>query len=84
MLKRAALYFAAGLVLDFLVTGYYLAVDANAPTFASTLSALITIWSISFINGIVNERELNKRRWILILAYALGNGAGTAIAMLIT
>ena len=82
-MKRAALYFLAGAGLDFLITFYYLAVDSRALFSASVLSALITVWSICFINGIVNERNDSKRKSGLILAYALGNGAGTAVAMMI-
>jgi len=81
-MKRAALYFLAGAVMDAIVTAYYLAVDSRALFSASTLSALITIVSMFAVNGILAS-EGGRRRTVLILAYALGNGAGTAAVMLI-
>jgi hypothetical protein len=79
-MRRAALYLLAGAVMDAIVTAYYLAVDSRALFSASTLSALITLVSMFAVNGIL-AGEGGRRRAALILAYALGNGVGTAAVM---
>lgn len=83
MLARLALYFIAGAIGDGIITCYYIAIDAGAILSAALFSALITIITIALINNLVNYRQLNKRKWLFIAAYDAGNGAGTALAMML-
>jgi hypothetical protein len=82
-MKRAALYFAAGAVMDFIVCAYTRAILAHAVSLASILSAMITIFSMFVIAGITDVHDSRRERALLILSYALGNGVGTAAAMCI-
>jgi len=81
-MKRAAIYFLAGAVMDFAITLYYVQVSDRAIFSASVLASLITVWSMFVISGIIDERDDRLRRALLILSYALGNGVGTAAAMM--
>jgi hypothetical protein len=80
-LKRAALYFVAGAVMDFLICLYTRQILAQAIFFSSVLASLITIWSMFAISGITDIRDDLVRRALMILSYAVGNGVGTALAM---
>jgi hypothetical protein len=80
-MKRAAIYFLAGAVMDFIVCLYYVNISDRAIFSASVLASLITVWSMFVISGIADERDDRRRRALLILSYALGNGVGTAVAM---
>jgi hypothetical protein len=82
-LKRAALYFVAGAVMDFLICLYTRQILAQAIFFSSVLASLITIWSMFAISGITDIRDDLVRRALMILSYAVGNGVGTALAMAI-
>jgi hypothetical protein len=83
MMKRAAVYFIAGAGLDFIVYLYYLQVSARAVFLASTLASLITIFSMFVIAGITDVHDNRRGRALLILSYAVGNGVGTAAAILL-
>ena len=78
-MKRAAIYFLAGVVMDGIVTAYYIFVSARAIFSASILSAAITIVSMFVVNGILSGT--GKHKTAMILAYAIGNGVGTAAVM---
>ncbi len=82
-MKRAAIYFIAGAVMDFIVAQYYLSISARAVFLASTLAATITIFSMFVIAGITDVHDSRRERALLILSYALGNGVGTAAAMML-
>jgi hypothetical protein len=81
-MRRAAIYFLAGAVMDFIVCAYYTSISGRAIFLASVLAGLITVWSMFVISGIADERDDRLRRALLILSYALGNGVGTALAMM--
>jgi hypothetical protein len=78
---RAAVYFLAGAVLDAIVTAYTAAVSAHQPLLASVLSSAITLFSVFFLRGMMSGE--GRKGNVLIVAYALGNGVGTAIVMLL-
>jgi hypothetical protein len=80
-LKRAALYFVAGAVMDFLICLYTRQILAQAIFFSSVLASLITIFSMFVIAGITDVHDSRRERALLILSYAVGNGVGTALAM---
>jgi hypothetical protein len=80
-MKRAAIYFLAGAGLDALITRYNMAVFAGSILPASSLSMLITFWSTFVLAKILSGQEDSRTRALLICAYALGNGVGTAAAM---
>jgi hypothetical protein len=82
-LKRAALYFVAGAVMDFLICLYTRQILAQAIFFSSVLASLITIFSMFVIAGITDVHDSRRERALLILSYAVGNGVGTAAAMCI-
>lgn len=77
----ALAYFLAGAAFDFILTLYYLAVDKRQPTTAAVLSAALTVMSQCVIVNIMGQGR--RRKYALIAAYALGNGVGTALAMMI-
>jgi putative flippase GtrA len=79
-LKRTAIYLLAGTLMDGLVTWYYVSVGSRDLFLASVLSSLITLFSMFVINGILTNDD-PKSRPLLIVAYAIGNGIGTASVM---
>ena len=82
-MRRAALYFIAGAVMDFIVCAYYISIDSRALFLASILAAMITIFSMFVIAGITDVHDDRRERALLILCYAVGNGVGTAAAMIL-
>jgi len=72
LLIKLAGYFAAGVVGDYLISRYYLAISHRRVYEASSLAFAITMFSVLVIATLVVERNF----W-LMLAYALGTGAGT-------
>jgi len=76
----ALLYFLAGIIFDFLLTFYYRAVYLNHKGPATALSIAITFVSVYIVSTIVDERR--GKRFLLITAYAVGNGIGTLLALL--
>jgi hypothetical protein len=75
------LYFVGGAVMDWLVATYYVQIGASRVFLASILAMLITIFSVLVINGILDRANDKKRKMALLMAYALGNGIGTAFAV---
>lgn len=81
-MRRAALYFLAGAVMDAIVTAYTAAVAAHSIVHASVLSSAVTIVGTFAVAGLLAGSG-GRKRTLLILAYALGNGVGTAAVMAI-
>ena len=74
-LRSLAFYFAAGLVGDFLIARYYLAMSRQARWLASSLAIVITLFNFFILGQIVVNENVQ-----LQLAFALGTGAGTLVA----
>jgi hypothetical protein len=69
-------YFAAGVVGDYLIARYYLALSRRRVCEASLLAAAITMFSVYVLATIVVRQDIG-----LIFAYAAGTGAGTFLAV---
>ena len=69
-------YFVCGLVNDAAVARYYIAVHSDRAWEASFLAAYITAFNLIVISNIVVNPDL-----AMIIAFALGTGAGTGLAM---
>lgn len=82
-MKRLALYFFAGAGLDALITLYYISISSRLVFLASILSMLITAFSVLVISGILERGNDKRRKMSMLLSYALGNGVGTAVAMIL-
>jgi hypothetical protein len=65
-------YFALGVVSDVIITIYYLAVASRRALRASALAIVIPLLSFAVI-----AQALETHDWTCILAFTLGNGAGT-------
>ena len=72
------IYFGLGLLIDGLVTFHYFFVSHKWVWLAPLTTILITLISYFVINKIVVDFN-----WILILVYALGNGIGCLVCMLL-
>ncbi len=72
------LYAALGVVIDLGICLYYRCISSGLLLPASALGSLITL--ISFI---VFQKIIVKWNSKLVLAYAIGNGIGTAIGMMV-
>ena len=81
-MRRLALYFFAGAAMDCIICAYYIQIQASRVFSASILAVLITVFSMLVINGIL-ERGDRRRKMSALMAYAVGNGVGTALAMVI-
>jgi uncharacterized protein YebE (UPF0316 family) len=68
------LYFLLGVVQDFLIAKYYLALSRRLVIVASSLGALIT--GLTFV-----VIDLSFGRADRIVAYAVGTGVGTMLAL---
>lgn len=75
MLTFAA-YFALGVVSDAIITVYYLAVASRRALRASILAAIIPLLSFAPIAQAIETHD-----WTYIIAFVLGNGAGTYLAV---
>ncbi len=69
-------YVAAGVVMDFLLTRYYLCISDRLVFKAGVYAGIITWISLIIINHIVVSQ-----RFILIFAYGVGNMIGTWLGM---
>jgi uncharacterized protein YebE (UPF0316 family) len=78
-MKLLAAVFGLGVLTDFLVAKYYLALSGRHVLAAVILSILVTV-----IPLIVAERGINAKRVSVFIAYALGCGLGTALGLLIS
>lgn len=67
------LYFMAGVVQDFLIAKYYLALSSRSVWLASTLAGVITLFTLGVFN-------LSFGHWGRLLAYAVGTAVGTWVA----
>ena len=70
MTPLCLVYFAVGVVQDYLIAKYYQALSAHSATRASILAVIITYGTIKVFN-------LSFGSDVLFLAYAAGTGAGT-------
>jgi uncharacterized protein YebE (UPF0316 family) len=70
MIILCFIYFAVGVVQDFLIAKYYQALSARSAFRASILAVIITYGTIKVFN-------LSFGSDALFLAYAVGTGAGT-------
>lgn len=68
------LYFLLGVVQDFLIAKYYRALSLRSVMAASSLAALITLMTFVVIKFTFGNLSF-------IIAYAMGTGAGTALAL---
>ena len=82
-MKRAVVYFFAGAAMDALIALYYIQIGARQVFSASILAALITVFSMLVINGILERGKDRRAKMTLLISYALGNGVGTALAMVV-
>ena len=73
------LFFAVGFLQDLLITYYYQAVAKDWPYRAASLSFLVTIVNLLVLYKIVSG--LGDQVFSVVLAYALGNAAGTFIVV---
>jgi hypothetical protein len=64
------LYFLVGVVQDFLIAKYYMALSRHSALLASILAMLLTYMTMKVFNLTFGADSL-------FLAYALGTGAGT-------
>jgi uncharacterized protein YebE (UPF0316 family) len=78
-MKLLIAVFGLGVLTDFLVAKYYLALTSRHVLAAVILSILVTV-----IPLIVAERGINAKRVSVFVAYALGCGAGTALGLMIS
>ena len=69
-------YFAAGLVSDFLIANYYLFLSSRQRVKASALAV-----AIDFFGFIVTMFLVLNRDYPSAIAFALGTGAGTFVAL---
>jgi hypothetical protein len=67
-------YFLVGVLQDFLITKYYLALSHHLVLRASILAMILTYGTMKIFN-------LTFGSDVLFLAYALGTGAGTCLGM---
>lgn len=77
MLALFGLYLMAGLVQDWLIVRYYLALNKRLMVLTPVLGALITVLTVGVYDGLITSRHP-----LLILGYGLGTGMGTLIGML--
>jgi hypothetical protein len=82
-MKRAAIYFLAGAVMDGVICAYYIQIQASRVFSASILAAVITLLSMLAINGILSNSTTRHDKYTNLLFYAIGNGVGTAAVMMI-
>jgi hypothetical protein len=76
MLIGLVIYFVVGLFRDWLATMFYRCVSREWAGSASILSGGITLFDIIIVATVIRSGA-----WLNALAYALGSGAGTFIAM---
>jgi len=76
MILRAGLYFLAGVVTDFIIARYCLAVARRARYAASSLAMIITLFNFFILSRIVVRENVP-----LQIAFALGTGLGTFLAV---
>ncbi len=70
------IYFFVGLVRDWLATMYYRCVSREWAGSASIISGALTLFDIAIVAVVILSRA-----WLNIVAYAIGTGVGTYIAM---
>ena len=71
-----AVYFVAGVIMDAIIALYYLALSSRRAFTASALASIITIATYLILEHLIISREYG-----LILAYAIGTGVGTYLAL---
>jgi len=76
MILGLLIYFGVGLMRDWLATMFYRSVSREWAGSASILSGVITLFDIMIAAVVIISRA-----WINVIAYALGTGVGTFIAM---
>ena len=81
-MRRLAVYFFGGAAMDAIIAEYYIQIGQSRVISASILAAAITVFSVLFINGILDRTD-RRRKMMALAAYALGNGVGTALAMVL-
>jgi hypothetical protein len=79
MIIKLILIFAAGLIVDVLITKHTRFVVANRPCLATLFSGLITVANFALLTYIIKDGI--DSGLINILAYAGGNSLGTFLAM---
>lgn len=79
MILKIVLIFAAGFIVDLLVTRYTRAVADRKRAWATGLSGMITVVNFVLLTIILKETAANGI--FNILAYAGGNSLGTFCAM---
>jgi hypothetical protein len=79
ILTRHLIFFAVGIIQDLLITYYYQSISKERAWKASALSTVITLVNLVILYKIITGIE--DQIISVIIAYALGNGVGTMIAM---
>jgi hypothetical protein len=75
-LGRLSLYFCAGCVMDLLVASYYRMISLRLRPQASASAIVITLTTFAIFNYVIK-----RWNWAAVIAYSLGTGAGTWLAM---
>jgi hypothetical protein len=75
-LLLAACYVAFGIVSDFMITKYYVAVYRRRRLMGAVLGTLITLLTIYIFDQIITSNK-----FYLMLAWAVGNGVGTYLGI---
>jgi hypothetical protein len=70
-LAAPLIYFSVGVLQDFLIARYYLALSARSVWVASILAAVITLLTVKVFASVITSNEMT-----LMIAYAIGTGAG--------
>jgi len=65
------IYFSVGLLQDYLIAKYYLALSRRSVWVASILAAVITLLTVKVFASVITSNET-----ALMIAYAIGTGAG--------
>lgn len=65
------IYFSVGVVQDFLIARYYLALSRRSVWTASLLAAIITLVTVKVFANVIQSDGL-----LLMVAYAIGTGTG--------
>lgn len=71
------LYFAAGVVSDWLIARYYLCLSRRQAYWASGLATIITMFTVFVLANVIVDND-----WRKILAYAIGTGFGCFLAVI--
>jgi hypothetical protein len=65
------IYFSIGVIQDYLIAKYYLALSRRLVWTASILAAIITLVTVKIFANVITSNET-----LLMVAYAIGTGTG--------